>query len=51
MDLITCKNCGQAGTGKFCHSCGEPHYQHRITLGHMLHEAAHLITHFDKGFL
>ncbi|MBB5396188.1 DUF3667 domain-containing protein [Mucilaginibacter sp. AK015] len=45
-----CKACGAEGTGNYCNTCGEPYHVHRITLKHMLHEAWHLFTHFDKGF-
>ena len=50
MEQKNCKQCGQTGEGNFCQACGEAYHQHRITLKHMLHEAAHLITHLDKGF-
>jgi hypothetical protein len=49
-DLPLCRNCGSAGTGKFCSQCGQPYIVKRISLQSLLHDAFHLFTHFDKGF-
>jgi hypothetical protein len=35
----------------FCPSCGQKGDIHRISIGHVLHEGFHSITHADKGFL
>ena len=51
MGYTECKYCNHNGAGNYCQQCGEPYHQHRITVGHMLHEVVHLFTHFDKGFL
>jgi hypothetical protein len=50
-DQINCVNCGQIGAGKYCNACGNAYHTHRITLGHIIHEVVHLLTHFDKGLL
>ncbi|MEO6150440.1 MAG: DUF3667 domain-containing protein [Mucilaginibacter sp.] len=47
----TCSNCREAATGTYCSNCGQELHVHRITLKHLLHEAAHELTHFDKGIL
>ncbi len=46
-----CVNCGKTGTGDYCSNCGNAYHAHRITLGHIIHEVVHLLTHFDKGVL
>jgi len=46
-----CINCSQTGSGHYCSNCGNEYYVHRITVGHILHEVIHLLTHFDKGIL
>ena len=46
-----CVNCGKNGTGNYCNNCGNEYHIHRITVGHILHEVIHLLTHFDKGVL
>lgn len=49
---ITCKNCGNQFTGKFCNQCGEKIYtEHDRTFGHFLGEAFHFLTHFDNKVL
>jgi hypothetical protein len=49
---ITCKNCGNQFSGKFCNQCGEKVYtDHDKRLSHFFEEAFHFITHFDSKFL
>jgi hypothetical protein len=48
---MLCKNCGKKSEEKFCPNCGQPLETHRITFPHLLHEALHLFTHLDTGFL
>lgn len=48
---MTCKNCEATLDGKFCRNCGQKADVHRITVGHLVHEFTHAITHADKGFL
>jgi hypothetical protein len=45
----SCKNCGTVFTDAFCNHCGQKKH-HRITVGHIWHDALHAITHADKGF-
>ncbi|HMV08848.1 MAG TPA: DUF3667 domain-containing protein [Cyclobacteriaceae bacterium] len=46
-----CKNCGATLTGNFCQNCGQKADIHKITIGHLLHEFFHALTHADKGIL
>jgi hypothetical protein len=48
---MNCKNCEATVNGKFCSRCGQNADVHRITVGHLVHEFTHAITHADKGFL
>jgi hypothetical protein len=48
---MTCANCNSLVETTFCPSCGQKKEVHRISLGHVLHEGFHSITHADKGFL
>ncbi len=45
-----CKNCGMSGYGKYCSECGQSFDTGRITISHIVHEAFHFFTHFEKGF-
>lgn len=50
--LITCKNCGNQFSGKYCNKCGEKFYtDHDKKLSHVFEEVFHFITHFDSKFL
>ncbi|MBA2250466.1 MAG: DUF3667 domain-containing protein [Chitinophagaceae bacterium] len=49
--MHNCLQCGQAGNGNFCSNCGYGYQVKRLTIKSTLHEAFHLFTHFDKGFL
>jgi hypothetical protein len=45
---ITCKNCGNRFTGKYCNECGEKVYtEHDRTAVHFAEEGFHFLTHFD----
>jgi Protein of unknown function (DUF3667) len=49
---ITCKNCGNHFTGKYCNECGEKVYTvHDKKLSHIFEEFFHLVTHLDSKFL
>ncbi|MES1215993.1 MAG: DUF3667 domain-containing protein [Bacteroidota bacterium] len=48
--MPTCNNCGHTGTGKYCSECGHSYQVKRITVASILHEVAHIFTHFEKGF-
>ncbi|MFN8334383.1 MAG: DUF3667 domain-containing protein [Cyclobacteriaceae bacterium] len=49
---LTCINCGNTITGRFCSQCGEKVFsEHDKTIGHFLHEAFHFLTHLDGKFL
>ena len=46
---ITCKNCNNQFTGKYCNQCGEKVYtEHDKTFRHFIEEAFHFLTHFDN---
>ncbi|MEO6253445.1 MAG: DUF3667 domain-containing protein [Ferruginibacter sp.] len=48
---ITCKNCGNPFTGKFCNNCGEKVYTDKDrSVSHLLSEGVHFITHFEGSF-
>lgn len=48
---MICKNCDATIDTKFCPGCGQKAEIHRITIGHLLHEFFHVMTHADKGIL
>jgi hypothetical protein len=48
---MTCKNCFVEFDSRFCPSCGQKADVHRLTVGHVMHEALHSVTHADKGLL
>ena len=45
-----CSNCSNEGTGDYCSACGHAYVVKRITIVSILHEVAHIFTHFEKGF-
>jgi hypothetical protein len=52
LALITCRNCGNNFTGRFCNACGEKVYtESDRSFKHLLHEAFHFLTHFEGTFL
>lgn len=49
--VITCKNCGNQFSGKYCNTCGEKVYSSKDrTLASIFGEVFHFITHFDGTF-
>ncbi|MEI9806474.1 MAG: DUF3667 domain-containing protein [Bacteroidota bacterium] len=49
--IITCKNCGNQFSGKFCNNCGEKVYtDHDKSILHYFEDAFHFITHFEGTF-
>lgn len=48
---MICANCNGTVDTNFCPTCGQKNGIHRITIGHVIHEGVHSITHADKGFL
>lgn len=49
---ITCKNCENKFTGKYCNLCGEKVLtDHDRTIFHFFEEAFHFLTHFEGKFL
>lgn len=49
---ITCKNCNNHFSGKFCNTCGEKVYtSHDKSITHIFEEGLHFITHFEGSFL
>jgi len=46
----TCRNCGAALAGAYCHACGQSAHLHRSLL-HLVEEVLHGVLHFDaKGW-
>lgn len=51
MLSVTCKNCGNHFSGKFCNACGEKVYTDKDKkVSHLFEEAFHFITHFEGKF-
>lgn len=50
-EVIICKACNSEASGRYCSNCGQSLSVKRITLGGLFHDAFHLFTHLDKGFL
>ena len=48
--MAICSNCSIEGTGDYCSACGHAYLTKRITVVSILHEVAHIFTHFEKGF-
>jgi hypothetical protein len=49
--VISCKNCGNRFSGKYCNECGEKVYtEHDRTAIHFLEEGFHFLTHFEGTF-
>lgn len=48
---MLCKNCAAVVETKFCPECGQKTDFHRISIGHLVHDVIHAVTHADKGFL
>jgi hypothetical protein len=48
---MICANCNGLVEKNFCPDCGQKKGVHRISVGHVVHEGFHSITHTDKGFL
>lgn len=48
---IDCKNCETVFEGRFCPQCGQKATVGRLTVGHVLEEGWHSVTHTDKSFL
>lgn len=47
-----CRNCGAPLGGPYCSQCGEKRFSaHDRSLGHLVHDALHFVTHFDGAFL
>ena len=47
----TCKNCRNKFSGKYCNQCGEKVYtEHDKSIGHLLEEGLHFVTHFEGKF-
>ena len=44
----TCRHCGQALTGKYCHACGQKDYSHQDkSLRSLAGETFHFMTHVE----
>lgn len=51
LQSVTCKNCGNLFTGKYCSNCGEKVYtRNDKKLSGIFHEVFHFITHFEGTF-
>ncbi len=51
MDGLTCANCNHLlrEGDRFCARCSQKAETHRLTLGHLVHEFIHALTHADMG--
>ena len=49
--MITCKNCGNEFTGKYCNICSQKADTQRFTIKHTFSDFIHTLTHVDKGIL
>src|SRR5687768_6645997 len=48
---ISCKNCGNHFSGKFCNNCGEKVITgHDKSVLHLVDEGFHFLTHFEGKF-
>lgn len=50
-NVPVCKACGTASKGKYCPNCGQIMAVKRLSLHELFHEAFHLFTHLEHGFL
>ena len=51
QEIITCKNCENQFTGKFCNQCGEKVYLEKDKhISHLFEEVVHFFTHFEGTF-
>ncbi len=50
MTPATCRNCDAPLSGPYCAQCGQHAHESARTLGALLHEAWHVITHVDGRF-
>ncbi len=51
-NIVTCKNCGNKFSGKYCNQCGEKVYTLRDKkVWYLLEEVTHFITHFEGTLL
>jgi Protein of unknown function (DUF3667) len=49
--IVSCKNCGNEFTGKYCNNCGEKVYTaHDKSIIHFFEDAFHFVTHFEGTF-
>lgn len=48
---ITCKNCGNNFTGKYCNICGQIASTKRLNLKEIVHDFFHAFTHLESGFI
>lgn len=52
MESNKCKNCESILHGKFCSNCGQKVYHEKDkSLGNLIHEVFHFVTHFDGKIL
>jgi hypothetical protein len=51
QNTITCLNCGNRFTGKYCNDCGQKADSQKLTATQLLEETIHSLTHYEKGFL
>lgn len=45
---ITCQDCGQPVTGKYCAECGQSARVHVLTIGEVFHDVVHSVLHLDS---
>lgn len=48
---VTCLNCGQATTNRFCSDCGQRTDTHRVNWHYLGHDVLHSVWHLEGGIL
>jgi len=49
--VVTCNNCHQQFTGKYCSHCGQKATAGKLSLHEVWHDLVHAFVHADKGIL
>ena len=47
--MTTCRNCGAALQGKYCHACGQKAVPSEVSVHQLLHEGFHEFAHLDQS--
>jgi uncharacterized protein DUF3667 len=47
--MTTCRNCGAALQGRYCHACGQKAVSSEVSVHQLLHEGFHEFAHLDES--